>query len=230
MEGTRPPSFIVKFITNFNPMTFHYSVGKSSMALLMSATLPSGVSVDKAYWRLNSFEQLPNRQADGTYAVPAIALFRAFASEDAFKSNKPYILEHAVTFTPSSISANLAEEAYTAFRNLDPTTEIKGELESHNESLISVNGQLEDLHDKLAEKDVEIAKLKEEDSISPYPNGPLFASKMYDLKLVRDQMQGVIDNIENQSVELMTKVIPETEDKLKDAQFTLEAIQSATNV
>jgi hypothetical protein len=102
----------------------------------------AGIPIAAAYWRLSSFDQLPNRQATGGFyvieqrptatmgddgepvmeavqvPVAAVARFRAYASGAAFLSGKVFVAERLVEFTPTGIGANLAAEAYAALKAL----------------------------------------------------------------------------------------------------------------
>ena len=59
----------------------------------------------------------PNNQPDGTLSVPAVALFRGFASEDAFKAGGRYLWERELEFSPK-FKADIRKEAYAALRDL----------------------------------------------------------------------------------------------------------------
>lgn len=80
------------------------------------------------YWRLNNVEQFGNREPDGS-RIPAIVRFRAYVSEAAFRDGKNFLEEELVEFIPSSASADLASEAYAAFKAMDPSQQTGEELE-----------------------------------------------------------------------------------------------------
>lgn len=122
------------------------------MAVLLDIQTESGLTVTAAYWRLNNFEQLPNRQPDGTYSVPAIARFRGFVSADAFHGGKSFLdgCELLVAFTHSSIDANLATEAYVALKAYDPSVETGAALTLAQDVLAGRQNALSDAEAKLA--------------------------------------------------------------------------------
>jgi len=64
------------------------------------------------YWRLNNFEQLAN------HGVKAVARFRAFASEEAFRSGKHFMAEKLIEFDVNT-KKPVWSQAYAALR-LEP--------------------------------------------------------------------------------------------------------------
>jgi hypothetical protein len=87
------------------------------MAIQADLTLPSGITVASAYIRLNSIEGLANRQPDGIDQPNALARFRAYVSEDAFRSGAFAIegFEREVAFVPT-LDADLIPGAYAAIK------------------------------------------------------------------------------------------------------------------
>lgn len=80
------------------------------MALLVNTETMFGTT-QQLYVRLNCFEQLAN------HGVPAIALFRGFASQEAFESGKHYMQEWTVEF-PADAPEDPWALAYTELRKL----------------------------------------------------------------------------------------------------------------
>jgi len=71
------------------------------------ATIQDGRDARRAYVRLISFEQLAN------HGVPAVAVFRAFTSKEAFEQGDKFIEQREVTFN-ADISQPLWPQAYDA--------------------------------------------------------------------------------------------------------------------
>jgi hypothetical protein len=84
------------------------------MAILATVDTSFGESRE-LYIRLNSFDQLPNRQPDGTFSVPAVARFRGFVSQAAFQGGGGFMFEHLVEFTPP-FAGDVRAEAYAALK------------------------------------------------------------------------------------------------------------------
>lgn len=104
------------------------------MALMINLESAHGLA-QSLYWRLNSFDQLGNREPDGS-RIPAIARFRAYVSEEAFRAGKAYLEEMLISFVPTSASADMAAEAYAALKAHDPSADTEGDLDASRERLI----------------------------------------------------------------------------------------------
>lgn len=90
------------------------------MAVIRDFTTASGLVAESAYWRFNNWEQLANRQPDGSYSVPAVARFRGYVSGEAFTDGLNFVegADVVVEFTPAAISGNMVAQAYAALKAL----------------------------------------------------------------------------------------------------------------
>jgi hypothetical protein len=125
------------------------------MAIQMDAPHPCGFVFADAYWRFNNFDQAPNRQADQQHSVPFVARFRPFKSQADFEAGKASLdlgtglLDMLISFTPSSIGANLAEEAYAAFLAYDPSVDTLYALESAKDQESAIQAQIANAQSRL---------------------------------------------------------------------------------
>lgn len=118
------------------------------MALMIQLDSKHGLD-QPLYWRLNNFEQFSNREPDGR-RLPAVARFRGFLSEDAFRAGKHFLDERLVEFTPSSASADMASEAYEALKAADHTPDAALTVEALTEALEAAKRELAPLEAALA--------------------------------------------------------------------------------
>lgn len=85
------------------------------MAKQLTYELPNGLTVT-GYVRLNNFQTISKTEA--------VALFRAFASAEAFKAGKNFVDEFEVSFAPD-VTRSLWEQAYAALGSYEPEPTAK---------------------------------------------------------------------------------------------------------
>jgi hypothetical protein len=108
------------------------------------------------YYRLNNFDQLPNRQVDGGYSVPAIARFRGFASQELFQLGFHFIDELTVEFVPT-FEGDIRAEAYAALKAHDPTVAIKQQIAEIDGRIESTKASRKDEEGRVGQLDVALA-------------------------------------------------------------------------
>jgi hypothetical protein len=148
------------------------------MALIINFESAHGLE-GPLYWRLNNFDQLGNREPDGS-RIPTIARFRAYASEEAFRSGKNFLEELLVSFQSSSVNADMAAEAYAAFKEHDPSETTAANVAGVTEALAA------------ADAEVTAAERKLKQALKP-PQQATAKEELENAKLIRDTMEGELE-------------------------------------
>lgn len=91
---------------------------------IMATIHEPGEEPRRGYIRLISFEQLAN------HGVPAVAVFRAFASKEAFEQGAKFFAQREVTFN-ADISQPLWPQAYDAAK-LETVQAATGEMDGED--------------------------------------------------------------------------------------------------
>lgn len=119
----------------------------------------------KHYWRYNGLLTSANRQPDGAMSVPTVALFRAYSSPAAFRAGCfEWMEERTVSFVPTSANADMAAEAYAAFKAAEPPAEFLDQLAritdavaQHEAAADQVEAALAEAHDDVIAADRALA-------------------------------------------------------------------------
>lgn len=120
------------------------------MALIIALDNKHGID-QPLYWRLNNFDALSNREPDGR-RLPAVARFRGFLSEDAFRAGKHFLDEMLVEFVPTSASADMAAEAYVALRSIDHTPGTASAVEALDAAITETKREFSEIERQIASR------------------------------------------------------------------------------
>jgi hypothetical protein len=116
------------------------------------------------YIRLNHFDQLAN------HGVPARAVFRGYASEEAFQNGAEFMFEQAVEFPADAPSAPW-KAAYAALAKFDPAAPLADELATTERQARAIGDYLEGLEPEVAAKRADYEAAIKARKGKPVPEG-----------------------------------------------------------